>query len=221
MEKNKYLRSKSAIRPKLCSSKLSLDQVLKIINPLGKEKLELEDMKRILSKIPEHTRLLVQQIFHNYIFNSKNFLLETSEFCKMYDNLKNVPDKDYEDSHSKSQYNQGIGIPESSKFSSDFLEEEEKGYKKNSILNRSISPERPGKINTYVQIYQEKKTTGYRRKYKRNNTSNLDSSPTDIISFQKNFGPAKLITSFKDCYPNLQELLDIRKAHLQQVNITK
>ena len=94
MDKTKHQRSKSAAKIDKISTELSLDQILKLVNPLGKQTIELEDMKRILQKIPENTRTIVQNIFHSYIFKTKSFLLDVTEFCRIFDIMKNNCNRD-------------------------------------------------------------------------------------------------------------------------------
>ena len=211
MQKNLIKRSKSVLRQQTKQTELSLDQILKLINPLNKEQIELEDMKRILQKIPENTRVLVQKIFHSYIFDSKSFLLETSEFCRIFDNLKHS-NKEF----SQPRYSTKPRSPKksvySSKTNSVYLDED-KQLKPENMSTRSISPDRNNK-STYVQIYQGKKQTPLRKQFRSNTLSNAESPKIETKANQnlESFVPLK---SFKESYPNLQELLEIRKAHLQ------
>ena len=247
MEKYSQKRSKSSIRgktPQSVQSTLSLDQILKHINPQNKSSIELEDMKRLLHRVPESSRSSLQQIFHTYIFSSKSFSLPVSEFCRLFDQLQKLNLKNYEESHFRvnpnitRDYSRGGAVNKDTSFYTD---------------NRSVSPERKGKSNTYVQLYKDKKTIPVKRpensaRYEKNQNSirtertdkteklvkDRESNPNiekrfvqyndtketaDMSPLQKSIEVFNTNRSFKDCYSNLQELIDIRKAHLKQMGL--
>ena len=119
--------------------------------------------------------------------------------------------------------------------------------------NRSVSPERKGKTNTYAQLYKDKRnppvkkpesSTGYERSkntvrsvrtertdksakdkevngnYDKRLLQDYDTKETnDMSPLQKSIEVFSTNRSFKDCYSNLQELIDIRKAHLKQMGL--
>lgn len=196
MEKCKR-RSKSVIRQE--PSDLALPHLLKLLNPLTKELIELEDMKRLLQKVPLSSRSLVQQIFHAYIFNTKSFSLPVSEFCRLFNSSTGQLKRPEEEKS-----------PEIYKTRSAFSDVKPQHCK-------SISPERQLKSSTYVQLYQEKKTI-LRKKIQRRNTHNFESRPSVDSSPHLNKEGYVAPRSFKDCYPNVQELIHIRKAHFNQTN---
>ena len=248
MEKYRQKTSKSAMRgrtPQSGQSTLSLDQILKHINPQNKSTVELEDMKRLLHRVPEPSRPLIQQIFHSYIFTSKSFSLPVSEFCRLFDQLQGPRLKNYEESHFRGNpnitrdYARG-GPAKDLSFYTD---------------NRSASPERKSKTNTYAQLYKDKKTIpakkpessrceknqnsirtertertnksekmGQDKELSSNNDKrflqyNDTKETTDMSPLQKSIEVFNTNRSFKDCYSNLQELIDIRKAHLKQMGL--
>lgn len=176
MEKTKMQRSKSSTRPASRPYELSSEQILKIINPLNKPTIELEDMKRILQKIPESSRGIVQKLFHSYIFNSKSFELENSEFCKLYDQMVSPRIKGYDESPFRSHHINESRMTENVKTNSLCADSEKRYNKKNGVLKR-ISAERISQDLTYAQLYREKKKNNHHRKLYRKNTQPYENSP--------------------------------------------
>jgi hypothetical protein len=242
MEKYSQKRSKSSARAKTTPASLTLDQVLKQINPLNKSTIELEDMKRLLLRLPEHIRPTVQQIFHSYIFTTKCFVMQVSEFCRLFDQGSTSRVKNYEESHFRQNLNISREYPKVKE-----VQSKDVSY---CIDNRSVSPDRKPKSNTYVQIYQGKKTSGRKKeetdksqesrkfdgrerfekkqvddrkeKIEKKWTQCTETKETaDMSPLQKSVEVFNTNRSFKDCYLNIQELIDIRKAHFQQMALRK
>ncbi|OMJ75720.1 hypothetical protein SteCoe_25095 [Stentor coeruleus] len=176
MEKTKMQRSKSSTRPASRPYELSSDQILKIINPLNKPTIELEDMKRILQKIPESSRVIVQKLFHSYIFNSKSFELDNLEFCKLYDQMISPRIKGFNESPFRSHHINESRMTENTKTNSICVDYEKRYNKKNEVFRR-ISAERASQDLTYAQLYKEKKKNNLCRKSYRKNTQPYEISP--------------------------------------------
>ena len=210
-------RSSSVKRPTSKPREPNLDEILTLINPLNKEFIELEDMKRLLERISTNSRTIVQQIFHNYIFTTKSFALPVTEFCKLFTNSKSLTNaKNFEEIKFTPANKGEIKSPESTKMNSVFSEVP-RGSQREYV--KIISPERHQKSSTYAKIYEEKKSN-VKKHILRRNTQPLrliqavDTSPSLKIQ-----GTYPVPRNFKDCYPNIQELIDIRKAHLHQTHI--
>ncbi|OMJ76311.1 hypothetical protein SteCoe_24337 [Stentor coeruleus] len=176
MEKTKIQRSKSSTRPSSRPYELSSEQILKIINPLNKPTIELEDMKSILQKIPESSRGLVQKLFHSYIFNSKSFELGNSEFCKLYNQILSPRIKGNDDSPFRSHHINDSRMTENIKSNSICADGEKRYNKKNGVFRR-ISAERASQDLTYAQLYREKKKNNPHKKIYRKNTQPYENSP--------------------------------------------
>ena len=195
----------------------NLDKILNLINPLNNNLIELEDMKRLLERISANSRPIVQQIFHNYIFTTKSFSLPVVEFCRMFSNTKSLCSTQHLSEINSAPVKKGeTKPPESAKMNSVFSEAA-RGSQRDYV--KSNSPERHLKSSTYTKIYEEKKSNLKRQILRRNTQplgpiQSVENSPS--FSVQDSYPAPR---SFKDCYPNVQQLIDIRKAHLQQTHI--
>ena len=241
MKKNPQQRPKSSARGKTPQALLSLDQVLKQINPQNKPAIELEDMKRLLHRVPESSRPLVQQIFHSFIFNTKSFVLPVAEFCRLFGQLQGPRAKNYEESNFRGNANITRDYIRTGQVSKDI------SY---CADNRSHSPEHKVRTSTYAQLYKDKKSAPAKKSessagskanqnvtrterteraeksvkdkelngnYDKRLLQYYDTKETnDMSPVQKSIEVFNTNRSFKDCYSNLQELIDIRKAHLKQ-----
>lgn len=230
MERSSQQRSKSLKRPNSKQIELNLDQILKNINPLNKKTIELEDMKRILLKLPDESRATVQKIFHSHIFNSKCFVLDVSEFCRLFNQIgskeKNYEEGQYRQNRAKNLTYAGRREKEyKSKNTSQFIDNKsELASDKNTSPNysffktpRSNSPNSKPKNQTYVQLYQEKKITPARKKPEKLQVHYTETKETaDHSPLQKSVEVFNTNQTFKDTYSNIQELIDIRKAYFLQ-----
>lgn len=233
MERTLQQRSKSLKKSSPQKSGLNLDQILKNINPLNKQTIELEDMKRILHRLPEESRGIVQKIFHSHIFNSKCFFLDVSEFCRLFNQVENR-DKNCVENQYRTNRGKTRTCPEKmakdcvSKDVSQYMDNKsefapEKNISQNNSFYRtpnSKSPIRNPKSQTYTQIYKEKKEAPVPRKKPEklqiNYTDTKESS--DHSPVQKSLEAFSTSHTFKECYSNVQELIDIRKAYFLQTS---
>jgi len=242
MERSTQQRSKSLKRPNTQQIELNLDQILKNINPLNKKTIELEDMKRVLLKLPEGSRAIVQKIFHSHIFNSKCFVLDVSEFCRLFGQLGTNREMNYEGggggqykkkraqnltyaARSGGRENKINKEEFTSKNTSQFIDNKsELASVKNTSPNcsffktpRSNSPNGKPKNFTYTQLYQEKKLAPARKKTEKLQVHYTETKETaDYSPLPKSVEAFNTNQPFKDTYSNVQELLDIRRAYFLQ-----
>mmetsp|Transcript_10571 Transcript_10571/g.20358 ORF Transcript_10571/g.20358 Transcript_10571/m.20358 type:complete len:183 (+) Transcript_10571:275-823(+) len=59
--------------------------LLKLMNPLMRPELELDEMRFLLSRIPDTYKDAVERIFRNYVFTSMNFSMPSDLFITTYD----------------------------------------------------------------------------------------------------------------------------------------
>lgn len=233
MERNFQQRSKSLKKSSPQKSGLNLDQILKNINPLNKQAIELEDMKRILHRLPEESRAIVQKIFHSHIFNTKSFILDVSEFCRLFNQVEGK-EKSYGENQYRTNNNKTRTYPAKmandcvSKNCSQYMDDKsEFGPEKNISPNysfyrtpKSKSPIRNPKSQTYSQIYKEKKEAPISRKMPEKLQVNYSDTKetSDHSPLQKSLEAFSTSHTFKECYSNVQELIDIRKAYFLQTS---
>jgi len=188
------------------ASAVNASSVLRILNPQNKPYIDLTSKNQVLLKVPFKSREIIDSIMQSYSEQHRSSKMPVNYFLRKFEGLN--PDFWNEE---RSQLREQL-VSLSRERSLNSYDSESKKPKKPKPTEK---PKDKG--GSYLKVYEQRKKQSRPSSVKRRRNSEMSYLNFDYR--EKPSKPSQYPKSFRDVYPNVKQLIQIRKAHLSHCKV--